>query len=275
MCAALGAAAFLLNVPVASAGGVDTCPETAVLVARGSDQNEEQGEYVGPQRYSVHAPESTGFEGRNFAALFHQVEQRHPGAMDGVYVLALDPESYPAAMNLPPLAQEGEDLGPRELVQRTVEILQEHPIGELAYSVTLGAVDSLRTGVRNAPKVVEDYESTTGCRPRWVAAGYSQGALVATSAQSYLAETGRLHAVLTFGNPLHQVPWVQNRAGLPEHRSVDYCLDGDFVCDFSPEAANRALATKAKRHASYFLGEPTEQDVQVIDAVAGILTSHD
>ena len=81
--------------------------------------------------------------------------------------------------------------------------------------------------------------------------------------------------MLTFGNPLHQVPWVQNRAGLPEHRSVDYCLDGDFVCDFSPEAANRALATKAKRHASYFLGEPTEQDVQVIDAVAGILTSHD
>ena len=123
--------------------------------------------------------------------------------------------------------------------------------------------------------MVEDYESTTGCHPRWVAAGYSQGALVATSAQSYLADTGRLHAVLTFGNPLHQVPWVQNRAGLPEHRSVDYCLDGDFVCDFSPEAANRALATKAKRHASYFLGEPTEQDVQVIDAVAGILTSHD
>lgn len=275
MCAALGAAAFLLNVPVASAGGVDTCPETAVLVARGSDQNEEQGEYVGPQRYSVHAPESTGFEGRNFAALFHQVEQRHPGAMDGVYVLALDPESYPAAMNLPPLAQEGEDLGPRELVQRTVEILQEHPIGDLAYSVTLGAVDSLRTGVRNAPKVVEDYEATTGCRPRWVAAGYSQGALVATSVESHLAETGRLQAVLTFGNPLHQVPWAQNRTGLPANRYVDYCLDGDFVCDFSLEAANRALATKAERHASYFLGEPTEQDVQVIDAVAGILTSHD
>lgn len=275
MCAALGAAAFLLNVPAASAGGIDTCPETAVLVARGSDQNEEHGEYVGPQRYSARAPESTGFEGRNFAALFHQVEQRHPGAMDGVYVLALDPEAYPAAMNLPPLAQEGEVLSPRDVVRRIMEILQQHPIGDLAYSVTLGAVDSLRTGVRNAPKVVEDYEATTGCRPRWVAAGYSQGALVATSAQSYLADTGRLHAVLTFGNPLHQVPWTKNRAGLPEHRSVDYCLDGDFVCDFSPEAANRALATKAKRHASYFLGEPTEQDVQVIDAVAGILTSHD
>lgn len=275
MCAALGAAAFLLNVPVASAGGVDACPETAVLVARGSDQNEEHGEYVGPQRYSAQAPESTGFEGRNFAALFHQVEQRHPGAMDGVYVLALDPEAYPAAMNLPPLAQEGEELSPRDVVRRIMEILQQYPIGDLVYSVTLGAVDSLRTGVRNAPKVVDNYEATTGCRPRWVAAGYSQGALVATSVESHLAETGRLQAVLTFGNPLHQVPWAQNRTGLPAHRYVDYCLDGDFVCDFSLEAANRALATKAERHASYFLGEPIEQDVQVIDAVAGILTSHD
>lgn len=273
--AALGTAASLLSAPVASASGGGTCPDTVVLVARGSDQNEEQGEYVGPQRYSERAPESTGFEGRNFAALFHQVEQRHPGTMDGVYVLALDPEAYPAVMNLPPLAQEGEDLGPLQLVQRALGILQEHSIGEMAYSVTLGAADSLRTGARNAPKVVDNYEATTGCHPRWVAAGYSQGALVATSVEGYLADTGRLHGVLTFGNPLHQVPWAKNRAGLPAQRYVDYCLDGDFVCDFSLDAANRALATKAERHASYFLAEPTGQDVQVIDTVAGILTSHD
>lgn len=272
----LGAAASVLSAPVASAGGgVETCPDTVVLVARGSDQNEEQGEYVGPQRYSEQAPESTGFEGRNFAALFHQVEQRHPGAMDDVYVLALDPEAYPAAMNLPPLAQEGEDLSPLQLVQRALGILQQHSLGEMAYSVTFGAVDSLRTGARNAPKVVDNYEATTGCHPRWVAAGYSQGALVATSVEEHLAETGRLQAVLTIGNPLHQVPWAKNRAGLPGNRYVDYCLDGDFVCDFSLDAANRALATKAERHASYFLGEPSGQDVQVIDSVAGILTSHD
>ena len=273
--AAFGTAASLLSAPVASASGVEACPDTVVLVARGSDQNEEQGEYVGPQRYSERAPESTGFEGRNFAALFHKVEQRHPGAMEGVYVLALDSEAYPAAMNLPPLAQEGEDLSPLQLMQRAFGILQQHSLGEMAYSVTFGAIDSLRTGARNAPKVVDNYETTTGCHPRWVAAGYSQGALVATSVEGYLAETGRLHAMLTFGNPLHQVPWAKNRAGLPGNRSVDYCLDGDFVCDFSLGAANRALATKAERHASYFLGESSEQDVQVIDAVAGILTSHD
>ena len=273
--AALGAAASLFSTPTASAGGEETCPDTVVLVARGSDQNEEQGEYIGPQRYSAKAPESTGFEGRNFAALFHQVEQRHPGAMDGVYVLALDSEAYPAAMNLPPLAQEGEDLSPLQLVQRALGILQQHSLGEMAYSVTLGAIDSLRTGARNAPRVVDNYEATTGCHPGWVAAGYSQGALVATRVEGYLADTGRLHGVITFGNPVHQVPWAKNRAGLPGNRYVDYCLDGDFVCDFSLESANRALATKAERHASYFLGEPSGQDVQVIDAVAGILTSHD
>ena len=98
---------------------------------------------------------------------------------------------------------------------------------------------------------------------------------MATSVEGYLADTGRLHGVITFGNPVHQVPWVKNRAGLPAQRYVDYCLDGDFVCDFSLDAANRALATKAERHASYFLAEPTGQDVQVIDTVAGILTSHD
>ena len=36
-----------------------TCPDTVVLAARGSDQNEEYGEYFGPQLYSEHAEPST------------------------------------------------------------------------------------------------------------------------------------------------------------------------------------------------------------------------
>src|SRR5699024_5363946 len=89
-----------------------TCPDTVVLAARGSDQNEEYGEYFGPQRYSEHSELSNGYEGPNFTALFHQVEQRHPGTMDSVYVLALDVDAYPASMDLPPLAEESENLGP-------------------------------------------------------------------------------------------------------------------------------------------------------------------
>ena len=64
---------------------VQSCPETVVLAARGSDQNEEYGEYFGPQRYSENAELSNGYEGLNFTALFHSVEQRHPGTMDSEY----------------------------------------------------------------------------------------------------------------------------------------------------------------------------------------------
>src|SRR5699024_7565072 len=45
------------------------------------------------------------------------------------------------------------------------------------------------------------------------------------------------------------------------------------ICDFSLAAANAALSNKAERHASYFLNGPTAQDIQVIDAVAGLLNT--
>ena len=114
------------------------CPDTVVLAARGSDQNEEHGEYFGPQLYSERSEPSNGYEGPNFTAMFHQVEQSHPGTMDSVYVLALDDEAYPAAMGLPPLAEEGENLGPIKLVQRAVGIVQQYPIHEMIHSVAFG-----------------------------------------------------------------------------------------------------------------------------------------
>ena len=129
------------------------CPDTVALAARGSDQNEE---YFGRQRYSENDALSNGYEGPNFTALFHSVEQRHPGTMDSVYVLALDGEAYPANMDLPPLAEEGENISAIETVQRAVGIARQYPIGELLHSVAFGLVDSLRAGVTNAPRVVEE-----------------------------------------------------------------------------------------------------------------------
>ncbi|MGO2876708.1 MAG: cutinase family protein [Corynebacterium casei] len=248
------------------------CPDMVVLAARGSDQNEEYGESFGPQRYSENVALSNGYEGPNFTALFHSVEQRHPGTMDSVYVLALDDEAYPTNMDLPPLAEEGENISAIEMVQRAVGITQQYPVGELLQSVAFGLVDSLRAGVTNAPRVVEEYEATTGCKPRYVVAGFSQGALITTSVEKYLAVTGRLHGAVTIGNPLHKYPWMMERAALPEGKRVDYCLDGDFVCDFSLEAANDVLSTKAEKHASYFLYELTVQDIRVIDEVAAMLS---
>ncbi|MGP5161674.1 hypothetical protein ACTXKO_09190 [Corynebacterium casei] len=87
-----------------------------------------------------------------------------------------------------------------------------------------------------------------------------------------MADTGRLYGAVTIGNPLHKYPWMMERAALPEGKRVDYCLEGDVVCDFSLEAANDALSTKAEKHASYFLNELSPQDIRVIDEVAWLLS---
>ncbi|MDO5031082.1 cutinase family protein [Corynebacterium sp.] len=271
-CAAAALMAASLAVPAASAGQPDAseqCPAVVVLAARGSDQNEEQGEYFGPQRYSENSQPSNGFEGPNFSAFFRQVEQRHPGTMDNVFVLAMDDQAYPATVGLPPLAKEGEELSPQQILQRLVEIVQNYPVGQLLYNSTFGFFDSVRAGMGNAPKVVEEYEKATGCRPRYITAGFSQGAIVSTSVEKYLADTGRLEAAVNIGNPLHKHPWVIQRAALPADKRVDYCLSGDFVCDLTPAAAADALATKAERHASYFREDPTAEDAAVVDTFAG------
>lgn len=74
--------------------------------------------------------------------------------------------------------------------------------------------------------------------------------------EKYLAETRRLKPV-TIGNPLHKYPWAMERATLPADKRVDYCLDWDFVCDFSVLAVNDALSNIAELHASYFRTELT------------------
>lgn len=119
--------------------------------------------------------------------------------MDSVYVLASDDGAYPANMDLPPLAEEGENISAIEMVHRAVGIAQQYAIGELLHSVAFRLVDSLRDGVANAPKVVEGYEATTGCMPRFVVAGFSQGALITASVEKYLADTERLHGEVPIG----------------------------------------------------------------------------
>ena len=44
----------------------------------------------------------------------------------------------------------------------------------MIHSVTFGFIDSVRSGMINAPKVVEEYEATTGCNPNYVVAGFSR-----------------------------------------------------------------------------------------------------
>ncbi|APT93633.1 hypothetical protein CPHO_03315 [Corynebacterium phocae] len=250
----------------------------AVVAARGSDQNAAQGEYLGPQTYGTRT--SNGYEGRNFISFFHFVDSRHPGLMDKVQVIGLDEEQYPAAMNVPPLAKEGEVLSFGQVLERMHFIVTHYSLGQMAWGTTFGLLDSLRRGEENAPGVVAEYERRTGCKPRYIVAGYSQGAIVATSLEKPLAAQGKLHGAFYLGNPLHRpagmsVWYPHQLAPLPPHARIDYCLAGDFSCTLTPENALLALRDKAKLHASYFqdaaAGNPTAQDIAVADRFASLI----
>lgn len=295
--------------PVASAAttaasAADDCPAVVVVAARGSDQNPEEGEYLGGQRYADSAPwESNGWEGRNWISFFHFVQAHSQASgqsvMDDVFVLGLDESAYPATMQLPPLAEEGEELDAFQMSSRVGEIVRTHRIDKLVRSVTIGALDSIQEGRANAPGVVADYEARTGCAPQYVIAGYSQGAIVGTSLERHLAATGRLAGVMYLGNPLLRpnsggtvlgnpvrgggLAEVAPRhfrpqpAALPKEKRVNYCLRGDFSCDLTGQSALEALSDKAERHASYFLdaaaGNPTRSDVRAAEAFIGWVTA--
>lgn len=262
----------------AAASSEETCPAVVVLAARGSDQNEKEGQYFGPQRYSPGSMPSNGWEGPNWSAFFHYVEKAHPGVMDDVHVLGLDDQAYPAVMQLPPLAEEGEQLTSSQTSSRLWGVLTTHDIPALVRGVTVGALDSMRAGMDNAPAFVDAWEARTGCAPHYVVAGYSQGAIVGTSVERHLAAKGRLLGAIYLGNPLNRprglaaaVPahLLPQPAALPAGRRINYCLDGDFACDLTVESAMDALSTKAEKHASYFLdaaaGNPTSQDAFVAE----------
>lgn len=87
-------------------------------------------------------------------------------------------------------------------------------------SVTIGFIDSARAGMCNAPKVVRDYEETTGCKPQYVVAGFSQDALGEAPRGDEAFEGGN-HRQSTA-----QVSWAVERAALPAGKRVEHCLDG-------------------------------------------------
>lgn len=218
--------------------------------------------------------------------------------MDDVYVLGLDDDAYPATMELPPLAEEGENLTSAQTSSRLWTVLTTNDIPALVRGVTIGALDSMQDGMRNAPGFVDRWEAETGCAPQYITAGYSQGAIVATSVERHLAAKGRLLGSIYLGNPLARpgdrsvvgnsarggglAELVPNHlrptpARLPAGQRINYCMRGDFACDLTIESARDALSTKAEKHASYFLdaaaGNPTRDDAHVAETFTSWVNS--
>jgi len=286
--AVLAALAAGLTLSPAHASGIGSCPAVVIVAARGTDQNKDTDQYFGPQQYVPDGAVSNGYEGPNLTGLFRLAESRNPTTMEDVYVLSLDEEQYPATMGVPTVAETGEEISTLELFKRVGVILHQAPLGDLIQSAALKFQDSLETGQRMAPQVVDNFEASTGCAPRYITAGYSQGAIIGTGLEDHLAAKGRLVGGVYMGNPLAR-PNVKDTVGTPARggglleavptnylpsgassaKHLDYCLRGDFVCDLTVASTVDAINTRMKVHGSYFQGEASADDARVADELAG------
>lgn len=272
------------------------CPEVAIIAARGSEQNFA----TTPQRYAPNSPwESNGFEAENIAAGLHLAQQRHIAAtgeslFHNVPVLALDEETYPADLYLPVIAERGSNPDALQFSSNLVEILRHTPPHTIAYEAMAGVVDSVRSGINNAPGFLEEFEQVTGCQPDYILFGYSQGSIVLSHLEKYLHDKDQLRGVVYIGNPQLGAgdpstvgrPRVGNgllagsavlpeslRPELPPVPRINYCMTDDFACDLSPQSAVAALRDEAGIHGDYFLiGNP--HDAAVVDELAEWIT-HD
>lgn len=294
--AADGEAATGWTAPEASesaSGVAGRCPAVTVLAARGSEQDEG----LTPTRYSDSAPwVSNGFEAQTLRDFLHLAEQRHlagtgESLMAQVDVLALDDTVYPAALPLPALAEEGEELALDETAQRVRELLSQTPAHEIAGDAARATAASVDSGIRGTGDVIAEYEAATGCQPDYILLGYSQGAVVLTAQEQELYESGRLRGAIYLGNPLlpagdpstvgqgrsggllgPAAEWVLPTA--PIQNRLNYCLAGDVVCAPTVENAAGALGDGGGVHATYFLAEEFSADDQAVaDTFASWVTA--
>lgn len=269
-----------------------TCPETAIVAARGSEQNHD----LMPRRYAEGSPwVSNGYEASTISQFLDFAERRHRertgrSLLYDVPVIALDSTVYPAALPLPSIAAEDERLPAVEALDRTTRLLGHVPLPEMATTVTTEFLDSVSTGIQGAGGYIADWEAATGCRPDYIFIGFSQGAMVLSAQESRFASEGRLRGVLYLGNPLlpEQDPSAvgnpgaaggvfralspQWPEGVPPAPRINYFLVGDMFCDLNGRNLGGALVQPATENAHnlYFTGpEFTEDDVHVADIVAG------
>lgn len=262
------------------------CPTVAVLAARGSDQNQN----LEPTRFNPESPWSTnGYEEENIRGLFQLVEDRHPGTMRDVAVVAMGADLYPAEFPVPRLAEVDEDLTLLETARRAIALSLEVPPPVMAWNAATGFVDSLVRGFDGVDDAVSRFEEATGCHPQWVMAGYSQGAAILNARERDVDRLtgGRLMGSLYFGNPLlgpgdpalvgeprrgigllGWLPVTAQTLSAAENR-VNYCLRDDFVCDAGVLSAVDALANGGGAHSHYFLDPQVDPAAaQVADAFA-------
>ncbi|BAU96690.1 hypothetical protein N24_2428 [Corynebacterium suranareeae] len=242
------------------------CPSVLAVVARGSEQNLQ----IRPARYSEEAPwTSNGFEERNFRSFFGRLEKHHmentgESLMKDVYVMGLNNAEYPASF---PLSSEGSS------------------------AIALGT--SVSSGRDNLMSAIDHFEAETGCTPKYLLGGYSQGVMVVNGYEEELITRDQYVGTLHIANPAQQpddpslIGHEVTTGGLASSidpveetsQKISYCLPGDIVCDrsfeqFSAAGSSVAAATissgnsRAGRvHLQYFVTTQPWDD-EIFDEVA-------
>ncbi len=270
--------------PVQEAEAQTRCPAVAVIAARGSGQNTK----VIPTRYSWGAPwTSNGWEGETIRAFLRHAENRYVATHGGnslmkdVEVIGLEPRYYPATF---PEYDVPEVAIPSTLLQAVGLAVQwANPVLMTARRAGNEFLDSVRIGRGGVMQMVNDYEHATGCRPKYVLSGYSQGAMILLEHERELARRGQLAGVVYFGNPntaagdwstvgvagggaggmLGMLPFNTKTAAATPNR-VNYCLPLDAVCDLSIPTLQASRPTGGN-HGRYYLWS-SRWDNQVSDS---------
>lgn len=257
----------------------ERCPETVLVVARGTYQNE----ILDPLYYSPSQPPSNGWEGKNLRGLIEYASEIYTqetgqNLYQNTRIEALSPELYPAEIPVPDIAEEGENLTPLEFFRRVFGVLKTDPLGTIVYEAISGFLRSVQTTNIGIPLWQEDFEQRSGCEPEYVLLGYSQGALALQRAEKHFYDTGRLRGVLYMGDPyadnlnpayaatvygaptsplgiLGWEPWVARPWRAPVPRA-NLCEANDFVCDTSLASISQSLVSGGGVHADYFYEGP-------------------
>lgn len=212
---------------------------------------------ITPTTYGANTTASNGYEGPNIRGLLLEAEKQNQqeagtSLLTNVPVIGLDAEHYPAAFPLPPLAEEGEDLSPTETLQRLAVLLsRQSPLEIVNHSIT-EFLNSARVGIPGTMQQIAEYEADSGCAPKYVLIGYSQGSFVLGANEQELARRGQLGGVISIGNPAQILPGHSFFGAYTPNRT-SYCLKGDIAC--APWEVDPAHAVDAMTqvHETYFL----------------------
>lgn len=247
--------------PVEQSGAV--CSPVVVIAARGSG---EQRVVLGadyPSTWKFAVPDRQGWEGKTLYAMYRHIDAyaratENADLFEQVSLLPLDQE-YPA------VAVNGSDDGYGSI-----------PFGRVYTSSRQGTESALRT--------IADYEATTGCHPKYLLNGYSQGALALQGIEVELERREQLAGVVYLGTPikLHNDP-RNHIIGKDLHGGLlvadpnppyppdliasgnrtEYCIATDLICNFVEQNGENFVVAYGGDHKHYFRGpasEPADRD---------------